>query len=65
MFSVLGPAAELTEFADAAILDLSNSFLATATSVDWWKFLYKLIYIPINLIFLMVTLVRLNQLRSL
>jgi len=47
---------------DSALLSLASSFLTAASSTNWWKFLYKLIYIPINLAFMLVILSRLNEL---
>lgn len=52
----------LIKMIDTALLDVANSFLATATGADWWKFLYKIIYLPINAIFMMLALIRLGEL---
>ncbi len=38
---------------------------AAASEVDFWKFLYKFIYIPINLAFMLLMLNRLVELGAL
>lgn len=46
----------------SGLISLASGFITAASAVDFWKFLYKFIYIPINLAFLLTMLNRLNDL---
>lgn len=46
----------------SGIVSLAYGFIWTASNVDYWKFIYKFIYIPINVALLLMTLNRLDEL---
>lgn len=41
----------------SGLVSLACGFIEAATKVDFWKFIYKFVYIPINMVFLMLTLI--------
>ncbi|HDN05902.1 MAG TPA: hypothetical protein ENF90_02760 [Candidatus Bathyarchaeota archaeon] len=49
----------------SGLVSLAFGFLEAASKVDLWKFIYKFVYIPINMVFLMLTLNRLSELGGL
>lgn len=49
----------------SGIVSLAFGFLEVASKVDFWKFIYKFVYVPINMIFLMLIINRLSQLGGL
>jgi hypothetical protein len=46
----------------SGIISLAFGFIEAASKVDYWKFIYKFICIPINVALLLMTLNRLNEL---
>lgn len=48
----------------SGVISLAFGFLEAASKVDFWKFIYKFLYIPTNMVFLLLTLNRLNELNG-
>jgi hypothetical protein len=49
----------------SSIVSLAFGLIEAASELDFWKFIYKFIYVPINMIFLMLIINRLSQLGGL
>lgn len=58
---ILGTVGTIKMF-HSGIVSLAFGFLEAASKAGLWKFIYKFVYIPINMALLLVTLNRLNEL---
>jgi len=52
----------LIKMLHSGLVSLASGFLTAANAATFWKFLYKFIYIPVNLVFMLSMLNRLNEL---